>query len=88
MPGTTFQLLESIDDTALRLRRQISRHRAKVYYVAWGTSLRFICFGEDEHSYTLYGDDINRLVGAYSRLPTLEELKADITAFLKERGYV
>ena len=82
-------MIESPEDAAQRIHAQVQRRPdAKVYYIAWGSSLRFVAFTKGDHAFQQYGDDITRLVGAYRRRTPFEEILEDLHAFIREKGMI
>ena len=81
-------MLEDTLHAAHRLSRQIRLRKGSIFYVAWGSSLRFVCFTKNDHAYLQYGEDLTRLVGCYKPGISPEDLEEDLISFLRERGFI
>lgn len=82
-------MLETPREAAERILLQVRRRPdCAIFYVAWGNSLRFIGFSRADYSFSQYGEDCTRLVGAYRRGVLLQDLADDIECFLKEKGFL
>lgn len=82
-------MLETPEEAAQRISRQMRfRSDSKVFYIAWGSSRKFIGFTRADHAYIQYSEDLERLIGAYRRNTHPDEIAEDLTFFLQQRGLI